>query len=393
MKPRAIYALIALCSACAQAAPEHSTHLPPFILDQSQGVFFEDFSDSTFTQQLFRVKNKFGDKQVVLGGMAEFDLQHWRGDTLQIQDPEGTYSNDTAFYFTETTFDVMANLTPWMMVFTNSSLSAIGQGGESGNYFNLPYAFILLGNIEASPFYIYGGLNAISFGEFNGSGGWDEPLTETYFEPQDSPGLSIGYQRNHVSMSATLFTDQVLYETHFATSFLYQNNDNLLSYGLGFGYLTHLDLNTTGDVNINRNLPKSKSNMATGKVVDLNGNIGYNNLSFSAEYLSGSKAVLMNADKPIALGTTLTYTPTFNNVNYAAGLSYSKTLHLKDVSTIVAGQDQIPNVTVGLKNSWAASLTRNFIEPWLFVSINAQRDLTYENQKTYTLTLDAIAYL
>lgn len=393
MKSRAICALIALGSACAQAEAEHSTHLTPFILDQSQNIFFEDFSVSTFTQELFSVKNKFGSKQVVLGGMAEFDFQHWQGDTLLTQNPMGTYSNDTALYFTQTTFDVMANLTPWAMLFTNASLSAIGQGGESGNYLNLPYAFILIGNIEASPFYIYGGYNAISFGQFNGSGGWDDPLTSNYFQPQVSPSVSVGYQNNYMNLSTTVFTDQTLYESHMVYNLTYQNNDHFINYGFGAGYLTHLNLNMTGDVNINRNLTKEGDNMQAGNVIDLNGNLGYNNVSISAEFLRGTDTVLMNRDKPAAFGSTLTYSPTIGDINYSTGISYSKTLNLKDVSTIVTGQDQIPYVAVGLKNSWAASVTRNIFTRWLFLGLNLERDATYDNQKTYTFTMDATAYL
>lgn len=385
--------MLCLASGCAFADSEHKSHLPPFILDQSQDVFFEAFSVSTFTQSLFHVKNKFSHNQVVLGGMAELDLQHWQGDKLLTQNPTGTYTQDTAFYFTQAIFDVMANLTPWTTLFTSASLSAIGQGGESGNYLNLPYAFILIGNVDQSPFYLYGGYNAISFGKFNSSGGWDYPLTSTYFQPQVSPGLSLGYQTEKINVSTSVFTDQVLYQNHLVYNLLYQNNDHALNYGFGAGYLTNLNFNMTGDVNINRNIIKEKANMEAGSVSDLNGNIGYENISLSAEYLRGSEKILMNREKPAAIGTTLTYSPTIDDTYYSAGLSYSKTIHLKDVSTILAGQDQIPYVAVGLENSWAASLTRSFFGSWFYGSLNLQRDSTYENQHTYTLTLDGTAYL
>ncbi|HEU5280483.1 MAG TPA: DUF3573 domain-containing protein [Gammaproteobacteria bacterium] len=393
MQLKSLCLLLTLCSACAAAEAENNTHLPPFILDRSQNVFFEDYSVSTFTQNLFGVKNSFGSKQVVLGGMAELDLQRWQGDTINTQDQAGTYTHDTALYFTQTTFDVMANLTPWVTLFTTASLSGIGQGGESGNYLNLPYAFLLFGNIEQCPLYVYGGYNAISFGKFNTSGGWDYPLSSTYFQPQVAPGVSLGYQNKKINVSTTVFTDQVLYENHMVYNLLYQNNDHLINYGFGLGYLTHLDLNTTGDVNVNRNISKENASMEAGNVADLNGNVGYKDFSLSAEWLRGSEKVLMNHAKPIAFGTTLTYSPTLNDTYYSAGLSYSKTIYLKDVSTMLAGQDQIPYASVGLQNSWAASVTRNFFGDWFYASLNAQRDVTYDNKKTYTFTVDGTAYL
>lgn len=380
-------ALTSLCLLCTTVYAE------PFILDKSQDIFFESLSVSTFTQNILNAKNSYGFKQVVLGGMAEFDWQHWQGNTLYTQDPGGTYSHDTALYFTQTTFDILANLNPWTTLFTTASLSAIGQGGESGNYLNLPYAFLLFGNLDKSPLYMYGGFNAISFGRFASSGGWDYPLTSTYFQPQVSPGISLGYQNSKLNISTTVFTDQTLYENHMVYNFLYQNNDHFINYGFGAGYLTHLDLNTTGDVNINRNLIKGLTNMQAGNVIDINANIGYKALSLTSEWLTGSEKILMNYEKPIAFGTTLTYSPIVDDIYYSAGLSYSKTIHLKDVSTMLAGQDQIPYVAIGLQNSWAASVSRNFFGDWLYLSLNTQRDVTYDNQKTYTFTLDATAYL
>ncbi len=393
MQVKSLCLLLTLFSACSYAQAENNSALSPFILDKSQDVYFESFSVSTFTQNLLNSRNSFGDKQVVLGGMAEFDWQHWQGNTLYTQDPGGTYSHDTALYFTQTTLDIMANLNPLTTLFTTASLSAIGQGGESGNYLNLPYAFLLFGNIDKFPVYVYGGYNAISFGKFNGSGGWDYPLTSMYFQPQVAPGISIGYLNKNLNISTTVFTDQVLYESHLVYNLLYQNNDHLINYGFGAGYLSHLDLNTTGDVNINRNLPKGLSNMEAGDVFDLNANIGYKAWCLSSEWLTGSEKILMNYEKPIAFGTALTYSPVVDDIYYSAGLSYSKTIHLKDVSTMLSGQDQVPYVAIGLQNSWAASVSRNFFGDWLYLSLNAQRDGTYDNQKTYTFTFDATAYL
>lgn len=378
-------------SLCYSEITDHQAQ--PFILDQSQDVYFEEYSVSSFTQSLLNDKDKFGYTQVILGGMAEADLQHWRGDSIVTQNPGEIYNHDTAFYLTQVTLDVMANLTLYTTLFTTASLSAIGQGGESGNYANLPYAFILIGNLEQYPLYFYGGYNAITFGQFQSSGGWDYPLTSDYFQPQVSPSISLGYQNKDWNVSTTVFTDQVLYENHMVYNIAYQHTLNKINYNMGAGYLTHLDLSTTGDVNINRSFFRDEPNMNTGNVADAYLTLGYDALSLSGEYVRGSKAVLMNTEKPSAYGFALRYSPSINDINYIAGISFSRSIHLKDVSTILSGQDQIPFASDGLKNIWAASLTRNFFGSWFYLGLNAERDLTYADQKTYTLTLDATAYL
>lgn len=394
MNVRLYLSSILLCSITSVSFAEDSNHSnAPFILDQSQGVFFESYSTSGFTQALLASKDSFGYRQVVLGGMLEADVQHWQGNTIMIQNPEGLYTRDTAFYLTEATFDVMANLNPLMTLYASTELSAIGQGGESGNYMNLPYAFIMIGNPEKTPFYCYGGYNAISFGQFQSSGGWDYPLTSNYFQPQTAPAFSVGYQDKQWNISTSVFDDQTLYENHMVYMLNYQNKLEHFHYGLGAGYLTHLDLNTTGGVNVNRNFPRNSANMNAGNITDAYLNLGYDALTLSGEYLRGTQKILMNLDKPSAYGIALQYSPIINKINYTAGLSYSRSLHLENVSAFLNGQDQIPYACVGLQNSWAANVTRNFLGEWLYIGLNAERDLTYENQKTYTLTLDATAYL
>lgn len=365
----------------------------PFVLDRSQEVFFEDFSTSRFTQDLLSTKDRFGYKQVVLGGMLETDLQHWQGDTILIQNPDGQYTHGTQFYLTEATFDVMANLTPYTTLFTSAKFTAIGQGGENGNDLSLPYSFIMLGNPEKTPFYAYAGYNAISFGQFKSSGGWDYPLTSNYFQPQTAPGISMGYQDTHWNASASVFDDQVLYENHLVYMLHYQNTLKRFHYGAGAGYLSHLDLNTTGGANTNRVFPKSHENMNAGDVADAYLNLGVDDVTLFTEYLKGSKKILMNTDTPSAYGLTLQYTPSIDDTHYTAGLSYSRSLHLEDISAFVSGQDQIPYASIGLQDAWAASVTRNFFGEWLYVGLSAERDVTYDDQKTYTLTLDATAYL
>jgi hypothetical protein len=59
------------------------------------------------------------------------------------------------------------------------------------------------------------GINAITFGNFAGSGVWNSPLTLDYFQPQPAPQISLGFYKKQWDISATLFSTVTLRVLHF----------------------------------------------------------------------------------------------------------------------------------------------------------------------------------
>jgi hypothetical protein len=168
-------------------------HTGTVTLDQFHDVVFELFSPTTFSLNLLQAKNKFSSTDLVFGGGAEGDLQNWQGDPIFIINPLGYYHKSTVLYFSQATLDVMMNSNPWTTIFLSATDSAIGQSGPNANYYYLPRALVLFGNVEKFPLFLTAGINTIPFGQFLGAGVWNRPLTTSYFFPQQTPQVSLGF--------------------------------------------------------------------------------------------------------------------------------------------------------------------------------------------------------
>ena len=210
-------------------------------MDQSQNILFEQFSPSTFALQLLQAKKQFHPGDLILGGLVEGDLQYWAGDTINLA-PPGVYQQGHGLYFTQASFDVMGNVTPWSAVFLSVADSHVGRPGASGNNIYLPHAFIALGKLDAFPLYATLGINTIPFGIFIGTGSVDTPLTAAYFNPIQAPQFSLAYYKNGWNLSAAAYSDEVTHHNNVAYSVYYSKVSNTVSYSAGAGYLT--DLNT-----------------------------------------------------------------------------------------------------------------------------------------------------
>jgi hypothetical protein len=392
---RLTYAICLLFSSCilTQAAraenPKNNGHVA---LDQSKDVLFEQLTSNSFSLQLLQVKNKFDHKTLVLGGVGELDLQHWQGDNI-VTLPVEQYHDGTSFYFTQATFDMMANYNNWSTAFLSISGNHLGQPGPDGNYFYLPHAFILLGDLNKFPVYLTLGSNTIPFGNFVGSGVWNTPLTSSYFSPQPSPQISLGFYKNKWDLSGTFYSDNINHENHFTTALNYSNALKAFNYGFGVGYINDLKSNTTGNPTTKTRHTKFSAANDLGRVWDVNATVGYKLVSLVGEYLSGSKSVGLNTAKPQAFNLTFTFAPVIYGTTTTFGLSSSVALNLRDIPTSLSGKDNTPLVAAGLKNNSALSVSRSIFSKNIILGFDAERAITYDNKHTLTYTLDLLAYL
>lgn len=377
----------------AFAAPLETKSHSAFSLDHAHNIVFEQLPYSTFTLGILQAKNQFDSGSIIIGGMAELDWQGWHGDKILAYDPIETYHTGHDVYFTQVIFDVLANINNWSMVYLSTADTAIGQGGENGNYIYYPNAFVLFGNLDKFPLYITAGVSSVPFGQFVGTGTWDLPLTTDYFYPQQSPELIAAFHKYNIDLIAAVYRDQVLFKNHAIYAANYQNTKNDFSYSLGVGYLTDLNLNTTGRPQVNRRHIRAGSGFDAGGVHDVNFVLGYKQASITGEYVSGTRHVANNHHYPNAWSVLLSYAPTIRDATYTFGFSYSKTNHLRDVPATLSGQDQLALAAVGLKNAWALSAYRVFFNNWLQVGLDAEHDTTYNHEKTQTYTCDLIVYL
>ncbi len=366
-----------------------------FHLDQSKNIYFDEYSSNSYSLQLLKDKTKFANQDVILGGSAELDFQHWQGDQVFLTPPPPLfYQVGTQVYFTQAQFDAMSNLNNnWLTSFISLTDGHIGQNGSNGNNVYLSHAFLLFGNLDKTPIYITLGISDISFGVFNGIGGWDSPLTSSYFEPAQSPQASIGFYKNNFNASATTYEDQTNFAHHNVYSLYYNNTIKSLSYGFGVGYLTHLASNSTG---IAFNSQKKQQGLIAfnlGNIWDYSVNMGYGPFAFTAEYINGSNEVGVNNGLPKSLAETISYTRAIYGKDTTFGIGYSNSIHLNNIPTGLEGQDTELSATAGIKNRWVFAITRPIISDAFQLSLSTEKDRLYSADTTYTYTLDLMAYL
>jgi hypothetical protein len=361
-------------------------------LDQSKGIAFEQFLMPNFSFNVLQARNKFPNSELVLGGIAEGDLQRWHGAKI-ITLPLGTYDSGTALYFTQVILDGMVNLNDWSTVFFSGSGSYLFQTGPDANYTYIPHAFITFGNLDRFPLYLTAGINTIPFGYFNGTGTWDIPLTADYFYPQQAPAITFGYANNSWNINTTIYRDQSYYEKHFTLNLSYKNMLHNINYTIDAGYVTNLNLDTTGTPRINPSRKNTFINTDAGNTYDINAILNYNIFTLTGEYVWGSREVGLNNATPNAFSITLNYMPTLLGKATTFGLGYSDAQHLREIPSVLSGNDQIPVIISGVENSWVASISRAFFSPFFILGVDLERDRTFENETTYTYTLDLSAYV
>lgn len=383
--------LLSLCALSISYASEQQivNTNPTAHLDQSQNVFFEQFSPNTFSLQVLQNKDKFRNQDLIVGGSFQVDLQHWQGDKLTLT-PPGTYHDGNGLYLTQVALDLMNKINHWSTVFLSIADSHVGDVASS---VYVPYGFVVLGDLTKAPLYFTAGINAVPFGIFTGVGPWETPLTGAYFNPSQAKQFSLGFYKYGLNAVMTTYNDETNHEEHNAYSIYYNKTNGNFNYNIGLGYLTNLKTNSTGNTPITRDRVKRNPALNMGDVEDVNAGIGYGVWSLSGEYDRGLKKVGSNTKQPEAFAINLSYAPTIKDKVTTFGIGHSVSMHLRDIPTPLTGRDAIPVVASGLKNNWEVSVSRPIFLKNLNLGVELDRVTTYEERNSYTATVDFVAYI
>ncbi len=375
-------------------------------LDQSQDVLFEEFDPSTYALQLLQAKNQFKLHDLILGGEAQFDYQHWQGDKIEEFPPTRKfYQQGSGVYFTQATLDAMSRLTNWSTLFLSGTDSSIGRSDSDANYLYSQHAFLLLGNLDKSPLYSTIGINTIPFGVFVGSGPWDTPLTAAYFNPSQAPQLSLAFNKNGWDIAASTLKNQDDSQANYAYHLNYNKTIQDFSFQLGAGYFTNLNLSETMGFTNRSSIKRSIKKLARvgnttnlGNITDLNGSISYGPFSLSAEYDAGNTKISDNKAKPAAYAVIANYVKTIKGKDLTFGISYSEAFHLENVPAILSGYDTLSSTLQGFKEAWAVNVVYE-ITKFTTLGLDLQKDIINRGlikksePHTYTATLDLVVYL
>lgn len=371
-----------------------------FHFDQSVNVYFDQLSSTSFSQDLLQSKDSFTYHDIYTGGSMQFDAQSWNGDFILTEPPSDRYENGQGVYFTQATFDIMDNLNAWSMAYFSITDSAIGNNNPDGNSVYVGHAFLLLGNLDKSPFFFTAGINTISFGAFNGVGSWDTPLTADYFNSTQAPQLSFGFNNDNWYATLSEFEDQTNYEYHSVINFLYNKTINDFTYNIGAGYLTNYNANDANNAAAHRETVNNRDENIgyLGNIEDINSSLQYKNLSLDAEFDIGNTKANTNPGYPNAYSVVLSYSPTIAGEATSFGIDRSGTANMAHVPAFLPGNDGLSSAFVGLQSSWNFGITRNLAKN-VTAGLNAQFAKLYQrhdesvSKHTNTYTLDLTAYL
>jgi len=373
--------------------------------------YFETLPGTTFDLALLKERDKFDTRSVNLGGYLEWDAQYWNthsGIATGVNGQELSQEG-TGLYTTTVDLDAMSNLNSWTTMFAKVEQEDIGTPQA---HMIFRKALITFGNLDITPFFLTLGKSFLPFGVYGGGGVWSVPLTRSVFRPSEVPQVMLGYYKDGFNSNLAVFSNQAGISGSIADYVysVYYNNtvQDLFSYTLGVGYMNDL-----------RGLPSglgSAYNPTTGVLdsdkrvgaYDVNAELSYQHLNFTAEYLAATRQGVYNANvdsrgqtsvssgenqgTPSAWELGTAYNQAWLGAPMYYIVSYSRTYHMAGIPMGWTA-DPIPGPSAidGIKDSWILSVARE-IRPDLILGLEAQRGLTYAGYFGNAYTLDLSMY-
>ncbi|MDO8954581.1 MAG: LbtU family siderophore porin [Gammaproteobacteria bacterium] len=361
---------------------------------------FELLPSNSFTTALLEGKQAYtGTPQsLVLGGYLEADAQAWNGGNT-LPTAANQYKNGSNAYITTADLDAMANVTDWITGFIELKDSYTA---PSDNV-NMSKAFIMLGNLNQSPFFAVAGKTNVAFGAFGGGGPWSNALQRSAFRPNETNQIRGGYDHNGLVSEVSVISNNGYNNNlqDLAYTISYTKQINLYNYSVGASYLSDMR-GTSSAVGsaYNNTMTNSSTQTIFGKkngLYDVNGQVGYGNYAVIGEFLrstTGATVIATNKNTGLMSAWVLggSYSPIIMSKATAFTLSYSKTNHMASVPMYLAG-NSVPSVITayGFKNAWIASASREVANNF-YVGPDFQLDQSYNNAHTWTATVDLSLY-
>lgn len=248
------------------------------------------------------------------------------------------------------------------------------------------------------------GRGYLPFGSFAGNGPWSNSITTNDFRIAQTDQVNLGYYQNGLSLNLAVAnspsdTTNNSTFTQNLENFVYNLNytksySNSFNYSVGASYLSDirgLYPNVGGAYN---------SLLSGGKngAYDLNGTIGFHQVSLNAEYVSTTKSAInpngSDTGKLSSWMTTLNYAPVLAGQVTVFSLGYSESYNMQNVPYYVSGMFKSAPLTgagQGFKSQWIAYVQRPIVKN-VYLGPEFDYAKTYDNLHTWTGTVDLSAY-
>ena len=367
------------------------------LVEDDSGDYFEMMPSTTFELGMLQARDKFANGTLAVGGYIENDLQYW--DQQNISSTPQLADEGSQVALTTLNVDLASNLNDWVQAFASAHMVNIASSNPNaapspGEQVNK--AFVTIGNLDKTPFYITVGQVYVPFGVFGGNGPWSAELPRAYFRSNEIPQVILGFFQDGLETSLSIFNDST--KDQFA-NFAYNVNytatiNSAWNYNVGVSYVNNV-LGMSGGQAVGGS-NGLQTNHGVNPAGDINAELNYLIYSVSTEYVQTLK------DNYNAHSTDIGKTR-----SWYLGVSASPTLLGKTTvfNATYAGASGINGVAVGLNNSIVNGTVANYgiKQEWIFgasqyvlknviLGLEYQRARTYDNRNANVYTLDSSVY-
>ncbi|MED7789115.1 DUF3573 domain-containing protein [Francisella sp. 19X1-34] len=352
-------------------------------------------SRNLFSSTIIGQRDKFGEYSMFFGGYLEADAQTWFGSQInRIAGASNFPASGQNMYLTTLDLYFLANVGHYVTAVFDFVTD------EDSN-FGLRNGFVIIGNLDTSPFFMtIGRHRRLSFGTYGGGGPWSNGITADFLAPDSVSDVSFNYKTNTINANIAVFGTQNNH-ADFSTAIFYANKLTMnLSYGFNFGYI--FNIAGAGDSSIRdflHSVGKSSDNLG---VINIDGTLAYSVLEGTLQFQSGWATTVNKEDFNdngtdvnagawyISLAYGIKLYGRNTNVNFSYGQSYNAGNIPMPLSI---ASPSFGLASSGIKNQWIVSAQRAYFDNNILLGPEYSYQRLYNNQHMNTLTLDLSVYI
>ncbi len=356
--------------------------------------------DTSYPLTVMKFKEQFP-AALTLGTKFEVDAQVWNGSFSKPIDPTTSYQSGTDFALTTTKIYSLANMGDWVTGFF--VLDAATNQSETTSF---EQAFLNIGNLQKTPFFMTLGDAYLPFGVFNGAGFWTDNLDIVAFRNSTENQIGFNFYQDGWYTNLAFFNQNVRgssalgdfsYSVNYATT-------GYLNGAIGAGYLYDVRGTSTGVGAAYPTVGSANNTIAGSRnaVYDLNALVAYGPCNVAgeadltaegAQNLNGSSTGQMSAWNVISsCSTRLGQVPTSFYFGYSATHNMNNIpMPLNGMATTSVSTQATDN-NAGMAHQWLLFMSNEFFTN-VYMTPEYEYSTLYNGTHTWTLTYDVTAYL
>jgi hypothetical protein len=337
---------------------------------------------------LLQARDSYSNHSVILGGYIQSNTKRFWGNYIDHGLNNAKYVSGYGTHNTTGRIYIASNLGRYVQ--TDLTL----EGSQSINPF-VKEAFITIGNLKSTPFYMTIGKTRMYLGKFSGGSLTINGLTQALFQPGYKSNVTLGYAKGNLIANVSVFGSSSHKKLNALYSISYGNKLGEIKYsgvlgyvhdiqGTGMGILKQPKNSVTGD----KTIPTNDKN----PVINLDGRLNYRNYSISAGYATTALSkVYTNNARASAFYVQGSYSVPVFSRNTTFSLAYNHAYNTQKLAFNQLGGSN--DSSRGIRELYTASIQRPFFTSNALVGLEYGRMITYSNSASSQVLLDLSVYI